>query len=292
MERVRKEDLAIYNDKSSNVVAIKGAFGRLYALTIELAIGGIAILLIAANNIANQYLDKGVCDNWSLLICSIALFVIAATIAIVRMIMLRNPNIYFIGNDMYINEDNDYYLKVSAHEIDEYGWTPFALQNYAGLATASMRYASCSHWGNLNIVIDGKTYKLNCSSMKKAKHHIEGFMNGVSVEENNFEGDSLRALNLRIPIATSVVVTMIFAFCFLMFDSANNMISTIAIILFAGSILTGIILMIRFFVKYKNIRRLELQYYEDFVVNQPVKLKKSDESNYGKNQDFEEYDNY
>ncbi|MDE5911783.1 MAG: hypothetical protein K2H24_05560 [Clostridia bacterium] len=292
MDRVRKEDLAIYNDKSSNVVAIKGAFGRLYALTLELAIGGIALSLFAANNIANQYLDKGVCDNWSLLIFSIVLIVIAATITIVRMIMLRNPNIYFIGNDMYIKEDEYYYLKVSAYEIDEYGWMPFVLQNYAGLATSTMRYASCSHWGNINIVVNDKTYKLNCSSMKKAQHYIEGFMNGISVEENNFEGDSLRALNMRIPIAASVVVSMMFAFCFLMFDSANNVISTISVILFAGSILTGIILIIRFFVKYKDIRRMELQYYQDFVVNQPVKFQKSDESNYGKNQDFEEYDKY
>ncbi|MDE6473892.1 MAG: hypothetical protein K2L70_02180 [Clostridia bacterium] len=292
MDRVRKEDLAIYNDKSSNVVAIKGAFGRLYTLTLELAIGGVAVLLIAANNIANQYIDKGVCDNWSLLIFSIVLIVIAAAITIVRMIMLRQPNIYFIGNDMYIKEDKCYYLKVSANEIDEYGWMPFVLQNYAGLAAASMRYASCSHWGNLNIVINGKTYKLNCSSMKKAKHYIEGFMNGVSVEENNFDGDRLKALNIRMLVAASVVTAMMFAFCFLMFDSANNVISTISVILFAGSIFAGIILMIRFFVKYKDIRRMELQYYQDFVVNQPVKLKKSDESDYGENQDFGEYDNY
>ncbi len=52
------------------------------------------MLPLAANNIANQYIDKGVCDNWSILICSIVLLVIAATITIVRTIMLKNPNIF------------------------------------------------------------------------------------------------------------------------------------------------------------------------------------------------------
>ncbi len=250
------------------------------------------ILPLAANNIANQYIDKGVCDNWSILICSIVLLVIAATITIVRTIMLKNPNIYFIGNDMYIKENKDYYLKISALEIDEYEWMPFVMQNYSGLSTASRRYVTCSYWGNLNIVINGKTYKLSCSSMKKAKHYIEGFMNGVSVEENNFDGDRLRELNIRIYITTSVVVSMMLTFCFMMFDSVNSIISIIAIIMFAGSILTGIILMIRFFVKYKSIKQMERQYYEDFVVNQPVKFQKSDEINLSKSQDFEEYDRH
>ncbi len=97
-------------------------------------------------------------------------------------------------------------------------------------------------------------------------------MNGVSVEENNFDGDRLRELNIRIYITTSVVVSMMLTFCFMMFDSVNSIISIIAIIMFAGSILTGIILMIRFFVKYKSIKQMERQYYEDFVVNQPVKF--------------------
>lgn len=278
MERVKKEDLALNCGKNSNVATIKGTLGRLNMMTLSIALCGIALLLISIPNLVNQYHDKGVYDNWSLLIISAVLLAAAAVIPTVEAIIFKNPNIYFVGNDMYIKENKDYYLKVAPQEIDECGWTPSISQNYAGLRNNLGRYASCSYWGNVNIVVNGITYSLSCSSLKKAKHYFDGFINGLTVEENTFDGDPLKSLYIRICVATSVVTCMMIAFCYMMFETYNNVISTIAIIMFAGSILTGIILLIRFAGKSKNIKRLEQQYFNDFVVNQPIKFKKSDDS--------------
>ncbi len=60
MERVKKETLAIYGNNYNNVVAIKGAFGMLNSPTLICASCGVMVLPLTANNIANQYIDKGV----------------------------------------------------------------------------------------------------------------------------------------------------------------------------------------------------------------------------------------
>ncbi|MDE5654781.1 MAG: hypothetical protein K2I46_04150 [Clostridia bacterium] len=275
MENVKKEDLVLYDEKSNNVATIKGAFGRFSILVFTFALCGLMILIISINDIANQYINKGVCDNYGILIYAIVLLAVVAIVAIMRIIMLKDPNLYFVGNDMYIKERKNHYLKISPQELDECGLMPYTSQNFVGARKTSKGYSSCSYWGYVNLVVNGNTYKVSCSSLKKAKHYIDGFMNGISVRENNFNGDPLRTLNIRTLAITVIVTSIIATFCYLMLDSANMVIRIISTILFVGSFLTAIILFIKHLSRIKSIRELELQYFNDFVANQPVKYNKS-----------------
>ncbi len=291
MERVKKENIVLYNEKSNNVATIKGAFGRFSILLFTFALSGLMILIISINDIANQYINKGVCDNYSMLIFSIIILAVVAIVTITRFIMLKDPNIYFVGNDMYIKESKNHYLKISPQELDECGLTPFTSQNYVGARKTSKGYSSCSYWGYVNLVVNGNTYKLSCSSLKKAKHYVDGFMNGMSVKDNIFDSDPLRTLNMRTLAITVIVTCMIATFCYLMLDSANMVFSIISIILFVGSVLIGIILLIKYLSKFKSIRELELQYFNDFVANQPVKYNKPAEYEAKQVDVFKESDN-
>ena len=292
MERVHKKDLTMYNQKNSNVATIRGAFGRLTMHTCILAMSSLAVLMIAINDICKQTIDKGSYDNHAILIYAIILFVIAAAITITRAIMLKDPNIYFVGNEMYIKENKDYYLKISPQEIDEYGWKPLSAQNTAGIYRTSRGYASCSYCGYLNLVVNGIKYTVSCCSLKKAKHYIDGMINGLSVKENNFDGDPLRALYFRIYSATSIVTCTVAAFCYLMLNAVNEAFAAIFIILFSAAALTGIILMITFFVKFKNIKQMEGKYFEDFVIKQPVALKSLEENDNIQSDERNNGDNY
>ncbi|MDE6275715.1 MAG: hypothetical protein K2M75_04160 [Clostridia bacterium] len=276
MEKVRKQDLAMYSEKNSNVATIKSAFGVFsYAAVMSVAflMGFFLFTLSLAidSTIENQYNKEW---NWEVVIWfGVALLAISVA-AIVRLIIVRTPSIYFVGNEMYIKDGKDYYLKVLPEDIDEYSWNMCASRSY--YSVKGNNYANSLYWGYLILIVGGVTYRLSCSSLKKTKHYLDGFMNGLSVNENAFDEDKLQQITRRICLGMPIIVSIVI-FAAIMFSSASKVITAIAAILFSLSCILLVIGLIKLIKNSKTIRQLHKEYYDTFVTNKTVIIKKSKE---------------
>lgn len=276
MEKVRKQDLAMYNETNNNVATIKDAFGVFsYAATQVISYLTGFFLFALSLAIDSDIENTSNKTAWNMAtILGIALIAITVA-AIVRLIIVNTPSIYFVGNEMYIRESKDCYLKVLPEEIDEYNWNTCASRSYYSLK--GNNYSSVFYWGYLNIVVGGVTYRLSCSSLKKTKHYLDGFMNGLSVNENAFDGDKLQQISRRMYLGMPIIVSVII-FAAIMFSSASNVIAIIAAILFSMSCALLLAISIILIQNRKTIRQIHKEYYDTFVINKSVKLKAPDEN--------------
>ena len=275
MERVKKQDLAMYNETNNNVATIKDAFGVFgYAATqvISYLTGFFLFALSLAIDGDIEYAYDTTAWNMATLL---GLGLIAISIAaIVRLVIANTPSIYFVGNEIYIRDGRDYYIKVLREEIDEYSWNTCASRSYYSLK--GNNYSNVFYWGYLNIVAGGVTYRLSCSSLKKTKHYLDGFMNGLSVNENTFDGDKLQQISRRMYLVMPIIVSVII-FAAIMFTSASNVITIISAILFSMSCALLFATSIILITSRKTIRQIHKDYYDVFATNQFVKFRTSDE---------------
>ena len=273
MERVKKENIVLYNEKSNNVATIKGAFGILGNLFAYLLLLFSVILFMFINEAIKDCVYKGSSNLWGIIIFFGVLLLAIIVATIVRLIMVKIPNIYFVGNEMYIKENKNFYLRVLPEELDGYVWNTYATRNH--YMNGKNGYASCNYWGIVNLTINGETYKLSCSSLKKTKHYLDGFKNGLSVNENPFDGDKLQKLTRS--IYAYYITPLLVAFASIMsFAGVNNVISIIGIIVLSLSCLAILIGLILIFVKLKMIRQIQRESYDMFVTKQYVNFKESD----------------
>ena len=276
MERVRKQDFAMYNQNNNNVATVRSAFGMLsYAavMCISYLTGFFLFSLSLAIDANIKNTPYNTARDMAIVLGIAAIALIVA--AIVRLILVKTPSIYFVGNEMYIKDGKDFYLKVLPQEIDGYNWNACASRSYYTLKGDN--YSTVLYWGHLNLIVGGVTYKLSCSSLKKAKHYLDGFINGLSVNENAFEGDKLQQITRRMYLGMPIIVSVVI-FAAIMFSSASKAITIIAAILFSVSCILVLIALIKLIRNRKVIRQLHKDYYDTFVLNKNVKLKESDEN--------------
>lgn len=276
MERVNKKDLVMYNEKSNNVATVNGAFGifgNAAALTIcFLTEFFIFFLNFAINSSIENSSNKEWNRNNAIFFGILLTAIVAATI--VRLIIVKTPSIYFVGNEMYIKQGKDYFLKILPEELDGYSLKLYASSSWNTNKGKSYN-ARCYYWGYANLIINGETYKLSCSSLKKTLHYLENFKNGLPVEKKPFDGDKLQQITRRmyVFIATLFIAIM---FAAITFSSVSKVIIIIGAILSSISCILFLIGLIKVFRNIKAIRQIHREYYEIFVINQPVNFKEPD----------------
>lgn len=146
----------MYSKKNSNVATIRGAFGALSYAAIQVISYLTGFFLFTLSLAIDSKIENTPSKMaWKMAtIFSIALIAISVA-AIVRLVIVKTASIYFIGNEMYIKNGKDSYLKVLPEEIDEYSWNTCASRSF--YSAKGKNYSNVLYWGYLNIVVDGIT---------------------------------------------------------------------------------------------------------------------------------------
>ncbi|MCI8421532.1 MAG: hypothetical protein HFE34_04505 [Clostridia bacterium] len=270
MERVEKENIVLYNEKSNNVATIKGAFGILSYILAIIIIFANLIMFPYLNVVINSYISNSNSKNWGVPISCLVIIIIASAVILTRLLLLKTPKMYFIGKDLYIKESKDFYLKVLPEELEGYSWKTYR-------DTMSASSISRAYWGKINLIINGEKYTLSCSSLKKTKHYIDGFKKGLSVEENLFDGDQYQSHTRKTILPLLVWLVISIGSFTTMFFSMSNVLSTISVIIFSLSCVMLLILLIYSIVKGNKIAQILKDNYYTFVLKKPVNFSNKDE---------------
>ncbi|MDE6472206.1 MAG: hypothetical protein K2L52_04180 [Clostridia bacterium] len=271
MERVKKEDLVLYDEKSNNVATIKGAFGMLSYILAIIIIFANVIMFLFLNVLINSYISNSNSKNWGAPISCFIIIIVTLAVILTRLQLLKTPKMYFIGKDLYIKESKDFYSKVFPEELEGYSWETYS--DTMGAASISRAY-----WGKISLMINGKKYTLSCSSLKKTKHYIDGFKKGLSVEENLFDGDQYQSHTRKTILPLLVWGVVAISSFTTMFLSMSNILSTISVIVFSLSCVMLLVIIIYAIVKGKNIAKILDDNYITFVLKKTVNFSNEDES--------------
>ena len=165
MERIKKEDVILYDEKSNNVATIKGAFGILSYPLAVIMLGSFAVMFSFLNVYINSYITDGSGKHLGDTIACLVIFIVSIAVILIRLLTLRTPTMYFVGKDLYIKENKDFYLKVSSAELEGYSWITYSA---SGRASSTSR----TYWGKINLIINGSNYTISSSSLIKTKHYM------------------------------------------------------------------------------------------------------------------------
>jgi len=263
MEKVIKKHIAIYRDKS-DAVNVTNSAALLYPAFIYISMLGLVIIILSILTAITKTFNLG------LLIAGIVLLSAPIITAIIlNAIYKSQPSLILCDGKLLLKADKDFYLSVSADELQGYTWTTPVLSTGASHYCTSRHY--CTYYGKVKIILDNATYTLSCSSLRRTKYLLDAFKENKDIcrAAADFGKDYYRNLINRIYqyslIDCIFFITGVITFAITDFWYVATISLAISVVIFC--------LMLVFVSKNKKLhKKIVNEQYDAFVMNADVKL--------------------